>query len=310
LVWTFIKTTLLIGFLTGILFAVAYILGLDPISALGLAAVMNLAMYWFSDRLVLRMGGAHVVSEQEAPRVYAALRKLTSATGQAMPKVALVNSAVPNAFATGRSPNKATVAVHTGLLSIVNDEELEGVLAHELTHVRNWDMLTTTLAATVAGAITYLVQFGMLFGGVYGYGGSSGGQNRQQGNIIGLLLMIVLAPLAAMLVRLGVSRTREYSADAGGAKLSGNPMALASALQKIETQAKYRRSPNSTPKTNLALASLYIINPLHRSFLAELFSTHPATDKRIARLQRMAGQMGYGPSSYYYPAYSVPTSEA
>jgi heat shock protein HtpX len=308
LVWTFIKTTLLVGFLTGILFAVAYILGLDPISALGLAAVMNLAMYWFSDRLVLRMGGAHVVSEQEAPRVYSALRKLTSATGQPMPKVALVNSAVPNAFATGRSPNKATVAVHTGLLSIVNDEELEGVLAHELTHVRNWDMLTTTLAATVAGAITYLVQFGMLFGGVYGYGGGSGGQNRQQGNIIGLLLMIVLAPLAAMLVRLGVSRTREYSADAGGAKLSGNPMALASALEKIETQAKYRRSPTNT-KTNPALASLYIINPVRKSFLAELFSTHPATEKRIARLHGMAGQMGYV-SSYYYPAFSGRTTEA
>ena len=304
MVWTFIKTTLLIGFLTGILFAVAYIIGLDPISALALAAVMNLAMYWFSDRLVLRMGGAHVVTEEEAPRVYAALRKLTSATGQPMPKVALVNSAVPNAFATGRSPNKATVAVHTGLLSIVNDEELEGVLAHELTHVRNWDMLTTTLAATVAGAITYLVQFGMLFGGVYGYGGSSGGQNRQQGNIVSLLLMIILAPLAAMLVQLGVSRTREYAADAGGAKLSGNPMALASALQKIETQAKYRRSPNQTKQTNPAVAALCIINPLHRSFLAELFSTHPATEKRIARLQGMAEHMGYGPSSYYYPSYT------
>jgi heat shock protein HtpX len=301
LVWTFIKTTLLIGFLTGILFAVAYLLGFDPIVALGFAAVMNLAIYWFSDRLVLRMGGAHVVSEQEAPRVYAALQRLTTTSGTPMPKVALVNSAVPNAFATGRSPNKATIAVHTGLLSIVNDEELEAVLAHELTHVRNWDMLTTTIAATVAGAITYLVQFGMLFGGVYGYGGGSGGQSRQQGNIIGLLLMIVLAPLAAMLVQLGVSRTREYSADEGGAKLSGNPMALASALQKIETQAKYRRSSTSPTKTNPALASLYIINPMRRSFLAELFSTHPATEKRIARLQGMAGQMGYG-SSYYYPA--------
>jgi heat shock protein HtpX len=301
LVWTFIKTTLLIGFLTGILFAVAYLMGFDPIVALGFAALMNLAIYWFSDRLVLRMGGAHVVSEQEAPRVYGALRRLTSASGAPMPKVALVNSSVPNAFATGRSPNKATVAVHTGLLSIVNDEELEGVLAHELTHVRNWDMLTTTIAATVAGAITYMVQFGMLFGGVYGYGGGSGGQSRQQGNIIGLLLMIILAPLAAMLVQLGVSRTREYSADEGGAKLSGNPMALASALQKIETQAKYRRSPNSPTKTNPALASLYIINPLHKSFLAELFSTHPATEKRVARLRGMAGQMGYG-SSYYYPA--------
>lgn len=300
MVWTFIKTTLLIGFLTGILFAVAYFLGFDPIVAIGFAALMNLGIYWFSDRLVLKMGGAHVVSEQEAPRVYAALRRLTSASGAPMPKVALVNSAVPNAFATGRSPNKATVAVHTGLLSIVNDEELEGVLAHELTHVRNWDMLTSTIAATVAGAITYMVQFGMFFGGVYGYGGGSGGQSRQQGNIIGLLLMIVLAPLAAMLVQLGVSRTREYSADEGGAKLSGNPMALASALEKIEAQAKYRRSPTNT-KTNAAVASLCIINPLRGSTFAGLFSTHPSTEKRVARLRQMAGQMGYS-SSYYFPS--------
>ena len=158
--WTFIKTTLLIGILTGILFAVAYEIGLSPISALGFAAFMNIIVYWFSDSFVLRMGGAKRVTEDEAPRVYAALRKLTAAAGTNMPKVALVNSQMPNAFATGRSPNNATVAVHTGLLSIVDDDELEAVLAHELTHVRNWDMLTSTIAATVAGAISYLVHDG------------------------------------------------------------------------------------------------------------------------------------------------------
>jgi heat shock protein HtpX len=255
---------------------------------------MNFAIYWFSDSFVLRMGGAHVVSEEEAPRVYAALRRITAATGSPMPKVALVNSAIPNAFATGRSPSKATVAVHTSLLNIVNDEELEAVLAHELTHVRNWDTLTTTLAATVAGAISYLAQWGWFFGGAFGYGGGYGSRNRQQGNIIGSLLMLVLAPIAALLVQLAVSRTREYAADEGGAKLSGNPMALASALEKIEASVKRRPSSGTA---NPALASLYIVNPFRGSFLREMFSTHPATEKRIARLERIAESLGSG--SYY-----------
>jgi len=298
MVWTFIKTTLLIGILTGILFAVAYVLGLSPIMALGFAALMNLVIYWFSDRFVLKMGGAKRVTEEEAPRVYAALRRLTAASGTNMPKVALVNNPIPNAFATGRSPNNATVAVHTSLLSILNDEELEAVLGHELTHVRNWDTLTTTLAATVAGAITYLVQFGMLFGGAYGYSGT-GGRNRQ-GNIIGLLLMVVLAPLAAMLVQLAVSRSREYAADEGGAKLTGKPQALSSALQKIETYAKASRQRSQSQK-NQAMAPLYIINPFRASFVTELFSTHPATHKRIARLDNIAASMGMGP--YYSQSY-------
>jgi len=292
MVWTFIKTTLLIGILTGILFAIAYLLGFSPITALGFAALMNLVIYWFSDKFVLRMGGARLISEQEAPRVYAVLRRLTAASGTKMPKVALVNNAMPNAFATGRSPNNATVAVHTGLLSVVNDEELEGVLAHELTHVRNWDTLASTIAATVAGAISYLAQWGWFMGGAYGYGGY-GSRDRQSGNAIGLLLMMVLAPLAAMLVQLAVSRTREYSADEGGAKLSGKPQALASALQKIETWNK--RKPS---QTNPGMSSLYIINPFRGSFVTELFSTHPSTQKRVARLQHLAEKMGYGP--FYY----------
>ncbi len=290
--WTFIKTTLLIGFLTGILFAVAYVLGLSPISALGFAAFMNFIIYWFSGSFVLKMGGAKRATEGEAPQVYAALRRLSAASGTNMPKVALVNSQMPNAFATGRSPNNATVAVHTGLLSIVNDDELEAVLAHELTHVRNWDTLTSTIAATVAGSISYLVQWGWLFGGAYGYSGS--GSRDRQGNIVGLVLMVVLAPLAAMLVQLAVSRTREYSADEGGAKLSGKPQALASALQKID--AWTRRKPS---QKNPALASLYIINPFHGSFVSGLFSTHPPTEKRIARLEKIAANMGY--SLYYSP---------
>jgi len=293
MVWTFIKTTLLIGFLTGILFVIAYLLGLSPIMALGFAAFMNLIMYWFSDKIVLKMGGAKLVTEDQAPRVYAALRRLTAASGTKMPKVALVNSPIPNAFATGRSPNNATVAVHAGLLSIVNDEELEAVLAHELTHVRNWDTLTSTIVATVAGAISYLAQWGWFFGGAFGYGGGYGQRDRSQGNMIGLLLMMILAPLAAMLVQLAVSRTREYSADEGGAKLSGKPEALASALSKIEMYAKHR--PANPQSKNPALASLYIINPFRGSFLTELFSTHPATQKRIARLERIAESMGYGP---------------
>jgi heat shock protein HtpX len=295
MVWTFIKTTLLIGILTGLFFVVAYFLGFDPITALAFAALMNFVIYLFSDRLVLRMGGAKLVNEQEAPRVYSALHRLNAATGMPIPKVALVNSSIPNAFATGRSPNNATVAVHTGLLSMVNDDELEGVLAHELTHVRNWDTLTMTVAATVAGAITYLAQMGFFFGGAYGYGGGSGGgRSNQQGSLIGPILMLVLAPLAAMLVQLAVSRTREYAADEGGAKLSGKPLALASALEKIDYYAKNRR-PSKNP--NPALSSLYIINPFRGSGFAQLFSTHPPTPKRIARLHEIASNMGYG--SYY-----------
>lgn len=291
MVWTFIKTTLLIGFLTGILFLIAYLLGLSPVFALGFAALMNILIYWFSDKIVLRMGGAHLATEDEAPRVYAALRKLTSETGTPMPKVALVNSSIPNAFATGRSPKNATVAVHTSLLNIVDDEELEAVLAHELSHVRNWDTLTTTIVATVAGAITYLAQWGWLFGGAYGYGGGSGSRDRQQGNIIGLMLMVVLAPIAAMLVQLAVSRTREYSADETGAKISRNPLALASALAKIDAYVKQRPVRNNA---NPAMASLYIINPFRGSLVRELFSTHPSTEKRIARLERIAETMGSG----------------
>jgi len=295
MVWTFIKTTLLIGFLSGLFFVVAYLLGFDPIVALGFAALMNFVIYWFSDRFVLRMGRAKLASEAEAPRVYAALRRLNAASGTPMPKVALVNSQIPNAFATGRSPKNATVAVHTGLLSMVNDEELEGVLAHELTHVRNWDTLTMTVAATVAGAITYIAQWGWLFGGAFGYsGGSGGGRNNQQGSILGLLFMLVLAPLAAMLVQLAVSRTREYAADEGGAKLSGKPLALASALEKIDYYAKSLGPPK---KSNPALSSLYIVNPFRGSGFAQLFSTHPPTPKRIARLHEIASSMGYG--SYY-----------
>lgn len=291
MVWTFIKTTLLIGFLTGILFLIAYLLGLSPVFALGFAALMNILIYWFSDKIVLRMGGAHLATEDEAPRVYAALRKLTSETGTPMPKVALVNSSIPNAFATGRSPKNATVAVHTSLLNIVDDEELEAVLAHELSHVRNWDTLTTTIVATVAGAITYLAQWGWLLGGAYGYGGGSGSRDRQQGNIIGLMLMVVLAPIAAMLVQLAVSRTREYSADEAGARISRNPLALASALAKIDAYVKQRPVRNNA---NPAMASLYIINPFRGSLVRELFSTHPSTEKRIARLERIAETMGSG----------------
>ena len=291
MVWTFIKTTLLVGILTGILFAIAFLLGFDPIVALMFAGVMNFIIYLFSDRIVLKMGRARTVTEEEAPQVYTALRRLTAASGTAMPKVALVDSPIPNAFATGRSPNKATVAVHTGLLSLVNDDELEAVLAHELTHVRNWDTLTATIAATVAGAITYLAQWGWFLGGAYGYSGG-GRRNNNGGNIIGLLLMMVLAPLAAMLVQMAVSRTREYAADEGGAKLSGKPYALASALQKIELWNKHKIPPGATSKSPV-MSSLYIINPFKGSLMMELFSTHPATEKRIARLENIAGSMGY-----------------
>jgi len=244
--------------------------------ALIFAAIINFVSYFFSDKIALAMYRAQPVSREDLPRVYNIVERLSQKVGLPMPKVYLIPNDSPNAFATGRNPNHASVAVTQGILGLLNDEELEGVLAHELGHVRNRDILISSVAATIAGAITYLAQWGMIFGG---YGGDRN-ERREGGGGLAALLMIFLAPLAATLIQLAVSRSREYSADDTGAHWTGNPYALASALAKIDAYS--RRMPLvATPST----AHLFIIAPfLGGMSFGNLFSTHPPTAKRIERL--------------------------
>ena len=238
--------------------------------ALALAAVMNFVSYFYSDKIALAMYRAQPVTREELPRAYAAVERLTQKIGIPMPKIYVIPSESPNAFATGRNPSHASVAVTHGILGLLTDEELEGVLAHELGHVNNRDILISSVAATLAGAITMLSRFGFFFGG--------GSRERRGGGLTGLLMLIV-APIAATMIQLAVSRSREYEADATGAHFTGNPYALASALQKLDTYA--RRVPmQASPST----AHLFIIQPLLGINFGGLFSTHPPIAKRIERL--------------------------
>jgi heat shock protein HtpX len=246
------------------------------ITALVLAGLMNFVSYFFSDKIALAMYRAQAVSREELSRVYNVVERLTQRVGLPMPKIYIIPTDSPNAFATGRNPSHASVAVTQGILNLLNDEELEGVLAHELGHVRNRDILISSIAATLAGAVTFLARMGYwasLFGG---YGGRD---NERRGGGLGALLMIILAPIAAMLIQLAVSRSREYQADATGAHFTGNPFALASALRKLDAYS--RRIPMvATPST----AHLFIVQPLLGMDFASLFSTHPPIAKRIERL--------------------------
>ena len=243
-----------------------------------LAAAMNFASYFFSDKIALSMYRAQPVTREQLPRVYQVVERMTQRIGLPMPKIYVIPTDSPNAFATGRSPQHASVAVTQGILGVLDDEELEGVLAHELGHVRNRDILTSSVAATLAGAITLLARMGFwasLFGG-----GGGDSRDRRDGGGLTALLMIILAPIAAMLIQLAVSRSREYEADASGAKLTGNPYALARALQKLDAYSK-RVPLVATPST----AHLFIVAPLLGSGgFANLFSTHPPMAKRIERL--------------------------
>ncbi len=239
--------------------------------ALAFAAVMNFVSYFYSDKIALTMYRAQPVTREQLPRAYAAVERLAPKMGIPMPKIYVIPTESPNAFATGRNPNHASVAVTHGILGLLNDEELEGVLAHELGHVNNRDILISSVAATIAGAITMAARFGFFFGG--------GNSRDRRGGGIGALLMLILAPFAAMLIQLAVSRSREYQADATGAHFTGNPYALASALQKLD--ACSRRVPmQATPST----AHLFIIQPLLGMNFGNLFSTHPPIAKRIERL--------------------------
>jgi heat shock protein HtpX len=241
---------------------------------------MNAFAYWNSDRMVLRMSGAHEVGPDEAPELYGIIRQLTERAGLPMPRVYIIEEDQPNAFATGRSPEHAAVAVNTGLLNHLTREQIAGVLAHELGHVRNRDTLTMTVAATLSGAIGMLATFGGLMGG----GRDENG--RPMMNPIVAIAAMILAPLAASLVQMAISRSREYEADRAGAEISGNPLWLASALQRLHEGTQ--TIPNATAEANPATAHLYIDNPLSGRGMAGLFSTHPPMEERIARLQAMA----------------------
>ena len=278
------RTGLLMAALMGLFLAVGYLLGREQgmLIAFVMAAGMNLFAYWNADKMVLRMHGAHQVDRQTAPEFYGMVEELSERAGLPMPKVYIMDNPQPNAFATGRNPENAAVAATTGLLKLLDRDEVAGVMAHELAHVKNRDTLVMTMTASIAGAISMLANFGMFFGG-------SRDRNNPLG-AIGMILMIILAPLAAMLVQMAISRTREYGADRGGADISGQPLALASALAKISNAA--HRIENPTAEANPATAHMFIINPLSGQRMDGLFSTHPDPRNRIEALAQIAQEMG------------------
>jgi heat shock protein HtpX len=244
-----------------------------------MACGMNLFSYWFSDKIVLKMYGARELTETENPAFYGIVRRLTSTAGLPMPKLYLIPSDSPNAFATGRNPDHAAVAATEGILRILTPEELEGVLAHELTHVANRDILISTVAATLAGAISLLgnmLQWAAIFGGR--------SDDDEGGGVLGGLAMAIIAPIAALLIQMAVSRSREYLADEGGARMCGHPLALASALKKLDSGSRMLPMQEARPAT----AHLFIVNPLSAGGLLQLFSTHPPMEDRIAKLEQMA----------------------
>lgn len=278
-----LKTTILLGALTGLLVVMGGLLGGSYGMVLGfvLALAMNLGSYWFSDRIAMKMAGAREVSEGEAPELHELVAKLAHACGLPKPRVAIVESDAPNAFATGRNPSNGLVAVTTGILRILDKRELSAVISHELGHIRNRDILVSAIAATFAGAITMIAQIGqfaMIFGG-----SSSDDEEDSGGGIIGALLMIFLAPLAATIIQLAISRSREYGADRTGAHVGGDPEALASALEKLEAYSK--RIPLHV---NPAASHMFIVKPLTGFSMQNLFSSHPPTEERVARLRQMA----------------------
>jgi heat shock protein HtpX len=279
-----LRTTILLGALTGIIMAMGQWLGGSQglTIAFIFAVVMNFGSYWFSDKIVLAAYGAKEVSEAEAPMLYRVVHNLALKAGIPMPKVYIIPQESPNAFATGRNPQHAAVAVTEGITRLMNERELTGVLAHELGHVRNRDILISSIAATLAGVIMHvasMAQWAAMFGGF------RRDNDREGGGVLGLILMAVLAPLAATVIQMAISRTREYAADDSGARLCGDPMALASALRKLG-MASERIPMDASPQT----AHMFIVNPLSGASFARLFSTHPPLEERIERLERMAGQ--------------------
>ena len=274
-----LKTTMLLAGLTALFMALGYMLGGSggAMIALLVAFGMNIFTFWNADKIVLRMHDAREVDINSAPEFYSMVRKLAQRAELPMPKVYIIDSPHPNAFATGRNPENAAVAATTGLMNMLDRDEVEGVMAHELAHVKNRDTLIMTMVATIAGAISMLANFGLFF---------RSGDDRSGG--LAALAAVLVAPFAAMIVQMAISRTREYGADRGGAEISGNPMALASALAKISGAAQAIRNPVS--EANPSAAQLYIVP----TQVSELFSTHPATENRIAALQDLAGEIRTG----------------
>ncbi|WP_421579611.1 zinc metalloprotease HtpX [Shinella sp. M31] len=280
-----VRTAMLLAAMTALFMGVGLLIGGKGgmMIALVVAIGMNVFSYWNSDRMVLSMYGAKEVDERTAPEYYGIVRDLAARAGLPMPRVFVMNSDQPNAFATGRNPENSAVAASTGLLQALSYEEVAGVMAHELAHIQNRDTLTMTLTATLAGAISMLANFAMFFGG------SNNRENNNPLGFVGVLIAMIVAPFAAMLVQMAISRTREYSADKRGAEICGNPLWLASALGKIAVAAG--RIPNNQAERNPATAHMFIINPLSGERMDNLFSTHPNTENRIAALQEMARTM-------------------
>lgn len=276
------KTTILMAGIVVLFATVGMLLGGQNgmLIALVFAGAMNVYAYWFSDKMVLKMYNAQQVDASNAPEFYAMIAELAQRAGLPMPKVYIIDEAQPNAFATGRNPEHAAVAATTGIIRMLSPRELRGVMAHELAHVKHRDILISTMSATVAGAISAIAQFGMLFGG-----GSNNGE-RNVNPVVAILIMIV-APLAAMLIQMAISRSREFGADAGGAAISGDPAALADALRKIEAYA--HNIPLQTAEMHPETAQMMIINPLTADGMKNLFRTHPSTEERVAKLMSMRG---------------------
>jgi heat shock protein HtpX len=276
--FNWIKTTILMAGIVALFGAVGMMLGgvQGMLIALVIGAAMNLFAYWNSDKMVLRMYRAQEVDAQTGGRYYAIVRELAQNAGLPMPRVYLINEAQPNAFATGRNPEHAAVAATTGIMQLLSDRELRGVMAHELAHVKHRDILISTMSATVAGAISMLANFAMFFGG----------RGDDRPNPAVALAVMIIAPIAAMLIQMAISRSREFGADAGGAEISRDPEALASALKKIEAYAK--GLPMPTADAHPETAQMMIINPLSGNGIKSLFSTHPSTDERVAKLLAIA----------------------
>ncbi|MFN4276859.1 MAG: zinc metalloprotease HtpX [Ferrovibrio sp.] len=287
------KTAILLAGLMALFGAVGFLIGGEAgmLIALAIAAAMNLFAYWNSDRMVLSMYGAREVDARTAPEFHGLVAELAQRAGLPMPRVYVIDNDQPNAFATGRNPENAAVAATTGLLHSLSREEIAGVMAHELAHVKNRDTLIMTITATLAGAIGMLANFAMFFGG------SSDNRNNPLG-IIGSIAIMILAPIAAMLVQMAISRSREYAADRMGAEIAGDPAGLASALQRISGAAE--RIPNEQAERSPATAHMFIINPLHGRGMDNLFSTHPSTENRVAALMQLVssvrGGSGFRPS--------------